>query len=111
MIRVVAVITANPGRRDELLPAFRANVPNVHAEKGASNTPVISTPRPSALSRRVTDRTLLSFSNPGEPRGAEGGRRGPSHEDLLGKDQGPCGETDDPHPVRDRLGRPDPGSE
>ena len=34
MIRVVAVITANPGRRDELLAAFRANVPNVHAEKG-----------------------------------------------------------------------------
>jgi quinol monooxygenase YgiN len=34
MIRVVAVITANPGRRDELLTAFRANVPNVHAEKG-----------------------------------------------------------------------------
>src|SRR6202046_534309 len=34
MIRVVAVVTANPGRRDELLAAFRANVPNVHAEKG-----------------------------------------------------------------------------
>ena len=34
MIRVVAVITTNPGRRDELLAAFRANVPNVHAEKG-----------------------------------------------------------------------------
>ena len=34
MIRVVAVITANPGRREELLAAFRANVPNVHAEKG-----------------------------------------------------------------------------
>jgi quinol monooxygenase YgiN len=34
MIRVVAVITANPGRRDELLAAFRANVPNVLAEKG-----------------------------------------------------------------------------
>lgn len=34
MIRVVAVITANPGRRDELLAAFRANVANVRAEKG-----------------------------------------------------------------------------
>jgi quinol monooxygenase YgiN len=34
MIRVVAVITANPGHRDELLAAFRANVPNVRAEKG-----------------------------------------------------------------------------
>jgi quinol monooxygenase YgiN len=34
MIRVVAIITTNPGRRDELLAAFRANVPNVRAEKG-----------------------------------------------------------------------------
>jgi quinol monooxygenase YgiN len=34
MIRVVAVITANPGRREEILSAFRANVPNVRAEKG-----------------------------------------------------------------------------
>jgi quinol monooxygenase YgiN len=34
MIRVVAVITAKPGRRDELLAAFRANVPAVRAEKG-----------------------------------------------------------------------------
>jgi quinol monooxygenase YgiN len=34
MIRVVAIITANPGRREELLAAFRANVPNVHTEKG-----------------------------------------------------------------------------
>ena len=34
MIRVVAVITAHPDRRDEVLAAFRANVPNVHAEKG-----------------------------------------------------------------------------
>jgi quinol monooxygenase YgiN len=34
MIRVVAVITANPGRREELLALFRANMPNVHAEDG-----------------------------------------------------------------------------
>ncbi len=34
MIRVVAVITTNPGRREEVLAAFRANVPNVRAEKG-----------------------------------------------------------------------------
>jgi quinol monooxygenase YgiN len=34
MIRVVAVITTQPGRRDELLTAFRANLPAVRAEKG-----------------------------------------------------------------------------
>ena len=34
MIHVVAVITAKPGKRAEILAAFRANVPNVHKEKG-----------------------------------------------------------------------------
>lgn len=33
-VRVVAVITAKPGKRDEVLAAFNANVPNVHAEDG-----------------------------------------------------------------------------
>jgi quinol monooxygenase YgiN len=34
MIHVVAVITAKPGKREEILQAFRANVPAVRAEKG-----------------------------------------------------------------------------
>jgi len=34
MIRVVAVITAKPGRREELLKLFRANMAAVHAEAG-----------------------------------------------------------------------------
>lgn len=34
MIRVVAVITAKPGRREEILELFRANVPAVLAEPG-----------------------------------------------------------------------------
>ena len=34
MIRVVAILTAKPGRRDELLALFRANMPAVHAEQG-----------------------------------------------------------------------------
>jgi quinol monooxygenase YgiN len=34
MIHVVAVITAKPGRRAEVLGHFHANVPNVHAEAG-----------------------------------------------------------------------------
>ena len=34
MIHVVAVLTAKPRKRDEILRHFRANVPNVHAEKG-----------------------------------------------------------------------------
>lgn len=34
MIHVVAVITAKPGKREEILTAFKANVPAVHAEDG-----------------------------------------------------------------------------
>jgi len=34
MIHVVAVLTARPGMRDAVLKEFRANVPNVRAEKG-----------------------------------------------------------------------------
>jgi quinol monooxygenase YgiN len=34
MIRVVAIITAKPGRRDEVLAAFREIIPAVHAEQG-----------------------------------------------------------------------------
>jgi quinol monooxygenase YgiN len=34
MIHVLAFITARPGRREELLTAFRANMAAVHAEDG-----------------------------------------------------------------------------
>jgi quinol monooxygenase YgiN len=33
-VHVLAVITAKPGERAEILEAFQANVPNVHAEDG-----------------------------------------------------------------------------
>lgn len=34
MIHVLAFITTQPGKRDEVLAAFRDNVPAVHAEDG-----------------------------------------------------------------------------
>jgi quinol monooxygenase YgiN len=34
MIHVIAILTAKPGKREEILTAFRANMPAVHAEKG-----------------------------------------------------------------------------
>ncbi len=34
MIHVIAIITAQPGQRDAVLEAFRANMPAVHAETG-----------------------------------------------------------------------------
>jgi quinol monooxygenase YgiN len=34
MIHVLAIITTKPGKREEVLAAFRANMPAVHAEAG-----------------------------------------------------------------------------
>jgi quinol monooxygenase YgiN len=34
MIHVIAIITTKPGKRAEVLTAFHANMPAVHAEKG-----------------------------------------------------------------------------
>lgn len=34
MVHVVAVITAKPGMREQILQAFKANVPTVQAEEG-----------------------------------------------------------------------------
>ena len=34
MIHVVAIVTAKPGKREEILKAIRANLPAVRAEKG-----------------------------------------------------------------------------
>lgn len=34
MIHVLAIITAKPGMRGQILEAFRANMPTVHAEAG-----------------------------------------------------------------------------
>ncbi len=34
MIHVLAIITTKPGKREEVLGHFRANMPAVHAEKG-----------------------------------------------------------------------------
>jgi quinol monooxygenase YgiN len=34
MVHVIAVITARPGKREEILAHFKANVPNVLAEQG-----------------------------------------------------------------------------
>lgn len=34
MIHVVAIITAKAGQREQILAAFRANMPAVHAENG-----------------------------------------------------------------------------
>jgi len=44
-VRVCAIITAKPGKRDELIALFRTNMPAVHAEDGCVEyQPVIDQP-------------------------------------------------------------------
>jgi quinol monooxygenase YgiN len=104
MIRVVAVITTNPGRREELLAAFRANVPNVHAEKGCIEyAGHIDAATVGPFQADYGPDSLVVLESWESPEALRGSRRGPSHEGLLRKDQGSGGEADNPRPVRDRL--------
>jgi quinol monooxygenase YgiN len=49
MIHVLAIITTKPGMRDQVLEAFRANMPAVHAEAGCIEYgPVIDADFPGA---------------------------------------------------------------
>ncbi len=104
MIRVVAVVTAHPGRRDELLAAFRANVPNVRAEKGCIEyAGHIDAASVGPFQADFGPDSLVVLEILGEPGGAEGSHRRAAHEDLLAKYQGVDRQTDDSRPVRDRL--------
>ena len=88
MIRVVAIITAHPGRRDEVLAAFRANVPNVHAEKGCIEYAGHVDASTVGPFQTEFGPDSLSCSNPGKARRRSRITSGAAHEDLLAKDQG-----------------------
>ena len=61
MIHVVAVLTAKPGKRDAVLKEFRANVPNVRAEKGCIEygAAVDADPGPSFAAKHGADTFLV----------------------------------------------------
>ena len=61
MVHVIAVITARAGKRDAILKEFRANVPNVLAEKGCIEYgPVVdSEPAPSFQTRLGPDAFMV----------------------------------------------------
>lgn len=45
MVHVLAIIQAKPGKREQILQAFRANMPAVHAEDGCIEyQPVVDDP-------------------------------------------------------------------
>ncbi len=60
MIHVVAVITAKPGKREEILTHFRANVPACRAENGCIEYgPVVDAENASAAQTKVGPDTFL----------------------------------------------------
>ena len=60
MIHVVAVVTAKPGKREEILRHFRANVPACRAEKGCIEYgPVVDAENALAFQTRVGPDTFL----------------------------------------------------
>lgn len=61
MVHVIAVITAKAGKRDAILKEFRANVPNVLAEKGCIEYgPVVdSEPAPAFQTRLGPDAFMV----------------------------------------------------
>jgi quinol monooxygenase YgiN len=59
-VHVVAVITAKPGMRDQVLEAFRANVPAVHAEAGCIEyTATIDADGAGAIQTKLGDDTFI----------------------------------------------------
>ena len=60
MIHVVAVVTAKPGKREEILRHFRANVPACRAEKGCIEYgPVVDAENALASQTKVGPDTFL----------------------------------------------------
>jgi quinol monooxygenase YgiN len=59
-VHVMAVITAKPGKRAELLAAFKANAPNVHAEEGCIEyVATVDTPDGHPIQTRFGDDTFV----------------------------------------------------
>jgi len=59
-VHVLAIIAAKPGMRATILEAFRANVPNVHAEDGCMvYVPTIDHPEAGAIQTKLGDDTFV----------------------------------------------------
>ena len=60
MIHVIAIITTKPGLRADVLQAFHANMPAVHAEKGCIEyAPAIDTPGMGAFQTQLGPDTFV----------------------------------------------------
>ena len=105
MIRVVAIITANPGRRDELLAAFRANVPNVHAEKGCIEyAGHIDAATVGPFQADYGPDSLVVLESWESPEALRAHVAAPHMKTYSEKTKDLVAKPDNSHPVRDRLG-------
>ena len=105
MIRVVAVITAKPGRRDEILAAFRANVAAVRAETGCIEYAAhIDATGIGPFQVKFGPDIFAVIEIVGKPGSLGGAYRCSAHGRLRKENQGSDRQPRDPRAVRDRLG-------
>ena len=110
MIRVVAVVTANPGRREEILSVFRANVANVRAEKGCIEYAAhVDAADIGPFQAKFGPDTLVVLESWESPEALRRSHRNASHEGLRATNQGSDREPGDSRAVGDRLASIGPG--
>ena len=105
-VHVLAIITAKPGKRAELLKNFQGNVPNVHAEDGCIEylATVDAADAPSSQTAFGED-TFVVVEKWASMERAEGARRRTAHEGVRRAHQGPDRQPGHPR-ARARLSAP-----
>ena len=98
MIHVVAIITAKPGKRDEILKNFKANVPAVHAEKGCIEYGATVDTDGGPFAKFGPD-TFVVIEKWESMDASQGPRRLGAHEGLRRKEQGSRGQPRRPRPA------------
>ena len=69
MLHVLAIITTKPGMRNAVLEAFRANMPDVHAEEGCIEyVPVIDFPEFGPFQKELGPDTFVVIEKWAVPR-------------------------------------------
>ena len=87
MVNVVAFITAHPGKRDEILAAFRENVSAVRAEDGCIEYgAVVDAEGFGSFQAPIGPDSFLVIEKVGEPRCAQSARTCAAYGGLRGKD-------------------------
>ena len=106
MIHVIAVVTAKPGKREEVLEHFRANVPAVRAEKGCIEYGAAIDADPALPVQTKYGPDAFVVVEKWESMDALSAHAvAPPHEGLRCENEGPAREPGDPHPLADLKNR------